>query len=115
MELLDIAKRVKRGVRLLDRRIPNWRAIMRKHRADFNIGDPECCILGTLEHHVGRLKVLRARRKVIPADFTAYHSAARSLRIEAVTREHGFERTAGAENIEEYRTLQALWLAEFER
>jgi len=60
--LADVYRRVRRGVALLDQKVPNWRRTMRKHQDQYNFADGDFCVLGTLEHFNGRLHTLRKRK-----------------------------------------------------
>jgi hypothetical protein len=117
MDLLTLAKNVKRGAKLLDRRFPHWRQVMRKHATTFRLSDGDHCILGTLEHRVGRLKVLAARTAK-PYD-SGFNRASKALGLagDGKTAQHGFDitpelSTEGVNN--QYSQLEALWRAEFE-
>lgn len=57
----EMRARVKRGAKFLDKKIPGWRAALRRHKKAFDICDGECCVMGTLFRHPpaslkGRLK-----------------------------------------------------------
>ena len=61
LSLLELAKCVRRGVRRLDKKIPNWRTVMRQHIGEYDFKNGEHCVLGTLEHYSGRMQVLKRR------------------------------------------------------
>jgi hypothetical protein len=77
---------VARGAKLLDDRLPGWRKVMKEH-SDFRISDLECCVLGTLEHYHGRLKVMRSKDP--KNDDCAYSRAISKLDISGP--ENGFD------------------------
>lgn len=119
MDILELARSVKRGVKLLDKKIPNWRQVMRKYEDQFNFADGECCILGTLEHHSGRLQVLNQRKAAAADPEDAYRRAAArlGLNIEADEDElYGFNVTTDAYDDSEavMGDIGDLWRAEFE-
>lgn len=120
--LLQLAKRVRRGVALLDKKVPGWRLIMRQNADDFDISNGECCILGTLEHKRGlaRVRALRVR-----PNENGYETGKRRLRI-TEGHDYGFntvERSelgmgmydGEADSDEQWRVLNDLWRAEFSR
>lgn len=115
--LLDLAKRVKKGVRLLDRRVPGWRTTLKEHADSFNIKQGSCCVLGTLEHYNGRMQVLNARRLKLSA-YPDYWRGTKRLNIEDRGKDYGFnadfeDESFGASDAE-FAILQDLWRAEFE-
>lgn len=54
--------RVKRGAAFLDRKVPGWRRVLRRHEDTFDICQSDCCVLGTLAAHPP--KALRAQLKI---------------------------------------------------
>lgn len=110
MDLLDLAKKVKRGSRLLDRKLPSWRRVMQKHRDQFNFADPQFCVLGTLKHHLGRARVLR---KQAGSSEAGYHGLLQALRLDRGS-EHGFD-WSGSVDDATGDTLALLWRTEFEQ
>jgi len=121
MDLLVLAKRVKRGAQLLDRKFPQWRRVMRKHEHDFDIEDGECCILGTLEHKLGKLRVLAEKNAT--SSNNAYERALKVLKLNRgnADAEHGFDVSTERDlwgnvnsNNDQYAQLSDLWRAEFE-
>ena len=58
---LDTIKRFKRGVKVLDRKYPRWRTVLRKHKDTFDFTDRKYCVLGTLGTHT-KLKRQQATR-----------------------------------------------------
>ncbi len=102
------AAAVRRGVRLLDHAVPRWRTVMRRHAADFDLGDSDHCVLGTLEHQSG-LKRLGKTRVTGNAE-AGYFTALERLGITNRGEDYGFE---GAQL--SYAELEALWRAEFSR
>ncbi len=118
MDLLNIAKRVRNGVKLLDKKIPNWRSIVKNHESEFDFTDGACCVLGTLEHYSGRLKVLkkRAGRKAQDAN-NPFGNAAVALGISGKTTEFGFDGLPAKTDFDipyqdQMPVLTALWKAE---
>lgn len=118
MDRLTIgALAVKRGAKLLDKVLPRWRAVMRKHEDEFDLSDPDYCVLGTLEHH-SALKRRRPKQKIEEDDF-GYFAAVRRLGIAHDVTDLGFE--AGTNGMNDptyncgltYQELDALWRAEF--
>lgn len=113
-DLLTLAKNVKRGVRLLDRKFPTWRRTLRAHAREFNLADGEHCVLGTLEHHLGRAREFRKRKKRIE---TGYFGLKIALGIEGT--DYGFywgtDEPNDIERAERIRTISTLWRAEFEQ
>lgn len=120
MDLLPLAKAVKRGVKLLDRKVPNWRQVLRKHRYQFDFSDGAHCVLGTLEHHSGRLAVLKKRQKVSPLGWSSSGSFSRARQALSLTSAdaylHGFDYSNRELNkTDAMVALDALWRAEFEK
>lgn len=118
MTLFDLAQRVRNGVRLLDKKIPNWRTILRKHEGSFDFSNGDCCILGTLEHHSGRMRVLRKRRRV--TDRLAFTRGYQCLGLESADVEaHGFDADAtdcySYVDQKDLEVLSDLWRAEFSK
>lgn len=115
MDLFDLAQRVKRGVKLLDKKVPGWRRVMRTHADQFKLSDPECCVLGTLEHYSARLRALN-KKYVVDYDCPDYHRAVRRLNLEFGSS-YGFDNPCSSadqsENDRNWTTLQDLWKAEF--
>lgn len=110
-DVFEIAKRVKKGAKLLDKKVPKWRSILRKHKDQFDFADGDCCVLGTLEHYNG-LKALG--RTPDPFD-DRFNRAAHRLNLHGKTFDYGFDfMEDGFRNSEEISTLNALWRAEFE-
>lgn len=60
-DLKVLAMRVRAGVKLLDKKIPNWRKIIKRHEAQFDFESGDHCVLGTLKHFSGRMRVLRQK------------------------------------------------------
>lgn len=116
MALFDLAQRVKRGVRLLDKKVPGWRKVLYRHRDSFDLSDGACCVLGTLEHHSARMKALH-RSRVKGMDGADYAWAVRRLNLE-FGRIYGFDVegpfTFESERKQQYADLNDLWRAEFE-
>jgi hypothetical protein len=112
-DLLELAKRVKRGVRLLDQKFPLWRRTMRRHEATFDLRLGDYCILGTLEHHLGRARTLRKRRGF---SYGGYLGLRDALNIDKSAKKYGFYWDDDLRNSEnQIPTLTDLWRAEFER
>lgn len=115
--IYELAQRVKKGVKLLDKRIPNWRRTIKKHKDQFDFTNGECCVLGTLEHYNGRMRVLKARKQI--NDAHPFLAATKALGgIEP--REYGFDvdsrltdpTLADNQHAKQYEILTALWKAE---
>lgn len=117
MELIEIVRRVKRGVRLLDRKIPNWRQVLRKHQDQYDFRDGDHCVLGTLEHFSGRMRVLKAKNKADEKEDYTFGKAYVALGLKSGESEQlGFDWTSQYNNEElEIVALDALWRAEFEK
>lgn len=121
--LIETAKRVKRGARLLDKKVPNWRTTMRRYAKTFDINDTNCCILGTLEHHNGRMRVLKARKSLqakvarMKAD---YYRGVKRLDLDGKEQDYGFNFSCHYEpgsfdSSTDEDTVNTLWRAEFEK
>jgi hypothetical protein len=118
--ILELARRVKKGAALLDKKFPSWRRVMRAHVDEFNFEDGDFCVLGTLEHHLGRAKVLAKRRReklhlyALP-DVSRYQKLVGALfgGDEAESAAHGFNAADDGESWESIY-LGDLWQAEFE-
>jgi hypothetical protein len=113
--LADLARRVKRGAKLLDRKVPNWRKTMREHEDQYEFENGDCCILGTLEHYNGRMKQLKMCKRDDRQDLDLFNRAAARLRIHEVD-EYGFEAPDDCEYYdydEKRKVLEELWRAEF--
>ena len=103
---------VRRGARVLDKMLPYWRRVMRKHDATFNFADGDFCVLGTLEHRSG-LRRLRKHGTTEKTE-TGYHSALKRLRIsEERASEFGFDTTSDGALTGSATELEALWRAEY--
>ena len=115
MDLFDCARRVRAGARYLDKLVPGWRKILRRHEEDFDIGDPECCILGTLEHHSKQLRLLNKKRADGLLTEPAYDRAKARLKMHETRAEDlGFDtKPHSAFEDDDWDTLQELWRAEF--
>jgi hypothetical protein len=116
MDLLNLAHRVKKGVKLLDRKVPNWRSILKNHESQFDFADGECCVLGTLEHYSGRMRVLKKRVHITDSE-NAFGKAAETLRISGDTADYGFDGQPAHGDFDlSYQTqvkmLSDLWKAE---
>lgn len=120
MELFDIARRVRKGAQLLDKKFgPGWRKVLQKHEGDFDLKEGEHCVLGTLEHHYGKMRALRPKSKV-DAELGGFFVAINRLRIKGQDEEYGFNAVTpwgGKEAWErreaEWAALSDLWRAEF--
>lgn len=114
-DLFELAQAVKRGVKLLDRKIPRWRTVLRKHADEFDFASGDHCVLGTLEAHSARMKML-IRKKGCSRKYTTFGRAVLALDLGGGADEkHGFDvpDSTVLEEQEQYRTLGALWRAEF--
>jgi hypothetical protein len=111
--LFDLATRVKRGALLLDKKFPGWRKVMRKHDADFDLTDGSHCVLGTLEHHMGRAKELVKKNLNKDNAFSddGYNRLTAALRIPG--SEFGFNTGPRDSDGDEYSDLSDLWRAEY--
>ena len=123
MELFDIARCVKAGARFLDKKIPNWRSVLRKHSDEFDFADGEHCVLGTLEHYSGRMREL-AKKRTVPTKDDRFTRAIDILDIAGKDEALGFDVPREAYEYDEYGTNKAvtacaqfneLWRAEFEK
>jgi hypothetical protein len=63
---IELVKAVRRGVKLLDKKVPHWRKVMAKYREQFNFHDSDHCIVGTLSHHTAALR-LKANEEAFSA------------------------------------------------
>lgn len=106
-EIKDTTKAFRRGVKLLDKKVPNWRKVLDKHKDQFEFSMGDHCVLGTLEHHVGKLRV--AAKKHATMYDTGYNRLM-DLWDLGLGNTFGFDgpRT-------HYPLLDALWRAEFEK
>jgi hypothetical protein len=117
MNLTDIALRIKRGVKLLDRKVPRWRTVLRVHEDQFDFRDGDHCVLGTLEHFSGQMRVL-GKKAASQEDHTFDRALAR-LGVANDSDYYGFDGAVGDWNAgdddyhNELDTLDALWRAEF--
>lgn len=112
LDVCSIAKRVKRGVKLLEGKIPNWRTVLRQHCDEFDFNHREMCVLGTLEHYSGRMAVLKRQHSITTDD--RYRAAMGALGLQGdADEEYGFDRSS--DDDEEIDLLDALWRAEFEK
>ena len=108
-----LVQRVKRGVRLLDRKVPNWRRVMRRYQDRFNLNDANSCVLGILDNHSSQMRMLAKRMKV--TGIPNFYRALRSLDLMAGFGEsHGFSSSFDISGSES-DSLQALWRAEFSK
>ena len=106
MDFGDVYRRFRRGVRVLDEKLPRWRTVMRKHMDEFNFEDCNYCVLGTLGKHTAEI------RKRATDD--AFGDALKFLTRESHgSSRWGFDAVAGHTG-EEYPALTALWEAEIE-
>ena len=114
MSMFDLAQSVKRGVRLLDRKVPRWRRVMREHQDQYDFKDGEHCILGTLEHFSGRMAVLKKRGQVV--DDYAYNRGRLALGLRELSDAVvcGFDAPESDARDHERAVLHDLWRAEFE-
>ncbi len=119
MELVELAKRVRAGVKFLDKKFPQWRNTLRQHSDEFDLTSGAHCVLGTLEHHNGRLRILTKKLRAEDDGYSedAYSRALTALKIEG--EKFGFDADwAGVDTYDNYRndmtTLNDLWRAEFE-
>lgn len=109
-QLRDLAKRVKRGVKLLDKKTPTWRRTLRKNRGTFNFASPDMCVIGTLIHHDAKFKKLR-KQATREAFSSAVSMLTRKLSSEAAPA-YGFDSAEDEINTVVYPALSALWEAE---
>lgn len=112
---LTMAKNVRRGVKLLDKQFPTWRKTMKAHASAFNIRSTKYCVLGTLEHELGRARVLRKRAGQVSE---GYWGLVMALGITpgdygfSIPFSDGFR--YGPADDQLYDILNDLWRAEFE-
>lgn len=118
--ITDCVRRVQRGAMLLDRKVPNWRTVMKKNKQQFNFKDGECCVLGTLEHFAGRMRVLRKKHAEREQHRGRFMVAAARLGLETSlirfnsVKDYGFcWSTSGGQDSPESRLLDLLWREEF--
>jgi hypothetical protein len=107
-------RRVQRGIKLLDRKVPRWRQLLRRHEDEFDFTNGEFCVLGTLEHYSKRMKQLRtlsARRNFDGSFNRAYGR----LGIKEPAADYGFDMGQSSSGEISYPVLDALWRAEFEK
>ena len=124
MELFDTARRVKRGARFLDKKIPNWRSVLRKHSDEFDFADGEFCVLGTLEHYSGRMRELAKKRNADDLNgrfIRAIHILGLEDKDEALgfdvplnTYEE-YDEDGTNEAVTAFAQFSELWRAEFEK
>jgi hypothetical protein len=114
--IYELAQRVKKGVKLLDKHIPNWRRTIKAHKDQFDFMDGDCCVLGTLEHYNGRMRVLKARKGV--RDHYRFTAALKALGVDR-SSDYGFDidrrlsdPTLEGQQSRQYDILTALWKAE---
>jgi hypothetical protein len=126
MELFEVAKRVRKGAQLLDKKFgPGWRKVLQKHEDEFDFKDGDHCVLGTLEHHYGKMRRLKIKGSPDIKELGGFFTALNRLRIEHRDEEYGFNRTTpgwnDSESLEtfeqakrtEWAMLSDLWRAEF--
>lgn len=108
--------RVRKGVALLDKRVPNWRRTMRKQVGQYNFMEGDHCVLGTLEHYNGRMQVIRKRTIAKEEQEQGSHDsmsrATKRLRIHGESQKFGFCWGGTGREIEG-PILHALWREEF--
>ena len=109
LDLCAIAKRVRAGVRQLDKKIPTWRRTLRRHGQDFDFRNSDCCVLGTLGSHT---KEAQRRRAATDSAFEAALAELTGRTDMDTARRYGFEQSSIGAG--EYDALDALWRAEFE-
>jgi len=102
-KIIESVKRHKRGVRLLDRKVPRWRQIMREHQGQYQFSHPDRCVIGTLARHAPAL-----RRKLTTICFW---NAVRVLVGSTDASAYGFN----GEYDDEMTLLHDLWRMEFEQ
>ena len=120
--LRELALAVKRGVKLLDKKIPNWRTVIKRHEDEFDFADGDYCVLGTLEHYAGRMRVLKEKKRIgndYNSEHGRYSRACKALGISkgVLHRQHGFDGCIDDNNDESVRDtemefLSDLWKAE---
>lgn len=106
--IIKLVKRVKRGVRLLDKKVPGWRKTLKTHTRTFDIGRANYCVLGTLEHYNARMKALNKKR-VVGQSFPDYYRATVRLNFATGAASYGFNGDESSRGV-----LQQLWRAEFD-
>lgn len=104
---ISTIRKFKRGVKLLDKKVPKWRTILRKHKDQFVFKDGDHCVLGTLEHHVGKLRVAAA--KYGNSYGSGYNRLVAMWNL-GWGNSYGFDSPSAY-----YPLLTALWRAEFEK
>lgn len=103
-------QRVKRGIKLLEKKIPNWRTVLRRHEDQFDFADGAHCVLGTLEHYSKRMKQLPLTEREKFRD--TFDRAYTRLGIDNPAA-YGFD-SAESEGVSP-QLLDTLWRAEFEK
>src|ERR1700752_4529468 len=56
VDLADCYRRMRKGGKVLDKKLQRWRQPMRKHMAEFEFASGEYCVLGTLGKYSPALK-----------------------------------------------------------
>ena len=115
-----INARVRRGVRLLDAKVPQWRnAFWAVPKEAFNINDIEFCVLG----HLSKAVVDRTLRVRIPSDISSYAKKGEDWRLgrellgigychaeEGEAWQYGFDFEPGDDDTKQVKPLlQSLW------
>lgn len=116
--LRDLAKRVRRGSALLDKKLPGWRRVLYRaltedHRK-IQMADGGYCVLGTIEHYIGRL---RRRPRAVRGMAACYSRGVERLGLTDVSAEyHGFlsQNNTPDERRAVYAILDELWRGEIE-
>lgn len=103
-------QRVKRGIKLLEKKVPNWRQVLRKHEDQFEFANGSHCVLGTLEHYSKRMKQLPLTEREQFRD--TFDRAYTRLGISDPAA-YGFD-TSEIEGVSA-ELLDTLWRAEFEK
>jgi hypothetical protein len=118
MNLLAIASRVKAGAKLLDKKLPGWRNVVKRHQDQFDFANGDYCVLGTLEHYSGKMRVLKARKgKDAQQPDNRFGNAATALGISGDAAVYGFDGGSVGDDTclsysEQLPILSDLWKAE---
>ena len=112
----EVYSRVRRGAQFLDKIVPEWRKVLRRHAKHLELGNGEQCVLGTLEHYSKQMQNLN--RKRLSADMTEadYSRAVERLNLVQEKAVHlGFDvryQSGVPRDLVDYQALNAAWQAE---
>ena len=107
--LVTLARAVKQGAALLDKKIPSWRRVLKHHRQQFDFRGCDHCILGTVGRFAPELKALRKQATFDAfGDSLAFLVGRKMVSWRDESRPLGFD----SSSFHDYPTLVALWSAE---